>query len=127
MEIREVEHWDDIVKNIEMIDLYLSKKVDPEYTYALNLIKKGTCFLKYHNKFYPSRFLGYKDNSMQMHDSNPIRNGIVTNKIISSILKVSKPVFDVKLNEEYQEYCRQLGFEPREKGSFGAERKFWSV
>ena len=127
MEIREVENWDDIIKNIEMIDLYLSKKVDPEYTYALNLIKRGSCFLKYHDKFYPSRFLGYKDNSMQMHDSNPIRDGRITNKRISSILKVSKPVFDAKLNEEYQEYCRRLGFEAREKGAFGAERKFWSV
>lgn len=50
--------------NILTIDTYLEQKTDPEYNFALERIKLGTCFfaIKKENgyRFYPSRFIVYK-------------------------------------------------------------------
>ena len=54
-----------IKKNINTLENYLKRKTDPEYSYAIDLIRRGTCFVamkqednEYH--FYPSRFIGYQ-------------------------------------------------------------------
>lgn len=127
MQVELVESLEDIINNIKTIDYYLEKKVDPEYSYAINLIKRGTCFIKYNNNFYPSRFIGYKNNTMTKHESNEYKDGRVTNKQIGRILGESKPQINEALNREYQSYCETLGFEAREKGSYGVERKYWEV
>ena len=78
-----VKSIEDIKYNMQVIDSYLNEGVDPEYTYALNLIKRGICFVvddsSGRNKFYPSRFIGYVLNSRDKHDSNTHKDGKVTN------------------------------------------------
>ncbi|MFO1435495.1 MAG: hypothetical protein U1F34_03705 [Gammaproteobacteria bacterium] len=50
------------------------------------LIKRGICFLPYDTQmglsFAPSRFIGYIDNRLATHASNPDRDGRVTNDAI---------------------------------------------
>lgn len=120
----------DIKKNINVIDEYIENKKDPEYSFSLSLIKRGTCFISYLSdgvyKFYPSRFIGYKSNSMDAHQNNQSKDGTETNPAISSILK-SDPVFDINIEKEYYSYCRSLGFEANEKGAFGVQRKYWRL
>jgi len=77
-------------------------------------------------KFYPSRFIGYLDNSMDAHLSNVEKDGKETNPAISKILG-GKPLSNPIFNQEYAKYCETLGFVPRDKGSFGTERKFWAI
>lgn len=77
--------------NLQRIDEYLVSRKDPEYSFALNLVKKGTCFVvikvKDSYKFYPSRFIGYTSNSMDAHLENESRDGRETNLAISEILR----------------------------------------
>jgi putative restriction endonuclease len=92
------------------------------------LIERGTCFVPYESShgraFAPSRFIGYVDNTLSKHASNPEKDGKKTNPAIIAILG-NRPVEDVDLNEQYREFCSLLGFEPRAKGNFNVARKFW--
>ena len=128
--MRLVESLEEIKDNIETIDNYLNKKLDSEYTFALKLIKKGVCFIvaKSDNnyKFYPSRFIGYANNTMSEHLNNDEKDGRETNPAISDILH-QKCVTDKEMEREYKNYCEKLGFTANEKGSFGVERKYWKL
>lgn len=115
----------DIIENMNTIDLYIERKKDPEYSYALQLIKRGTCFVKYNGKFYPSRFVGYKNNTMEKHDNNTKKDGRITNPAISRLIGGLKPQHNKELDIEYKNYCEALGFIAKENGSFGVERKYW--
>lgn len=118
----------EIKENMAVLDSYLEKKHESEYSFALGLVKKGTCFIAVKNqsgyRFYPSRFIGYANNSMDRHLNNTEKDGRVTNPAISKVLH-QKASYNAKLDEEYRKYCRNLGFTPGEKGSFGVYRKYW--
>jgi hypothetical protein len=116
---------------IKTLEDYLTNKKEPEYEFALQLIKRGTCFVVVEEnnnnyKFYPSRFIGYKGNSMDNHLNNDKKDGRDTNPAISNIIG-HKPIPNEFLNNEYVKYCEKLGFIARNKGSFGVERKFWEL
>ena len=116
--------------NLQRIDDYLVSRKDPEYSFAINLVKRGTCFVvlkvKDSYKFYPSRFIGYTSNSMDAHLENESRDGRETNPAISEILG-SKPVPNTEFDKYYKEYCETLGFTANDRGTFGVERKYWNV
>ena len=69
-----VESLNDLNVNIKTIDNYLKLKIEPEYSYGLNLVKRGICFIALKEnelyKFYPSRFIGYVNNDMESHKNN---------------------------------------------------------
>lgn len=125
-----VSNFNELITNIQTLDGYLHSQVDPEYDFALNLIKNGTCFVAMKDsnayRFYPSRFIGYAGNSMDAHLNNIEKDGKETNPAISKILG-AKPSVNSILNQEYARYCEKLGFVPRDKGAFGSERKFWVI
>ena len=128
--MRLVESIDEIHANMDTLDSYLSDESNPEYSYAVNLIKKGICFLadkkSGHYRFYPSRFIGYKENTMNRHESNQERDGRVTNVALSKIIG-SQYAPDDDMDREYRAYCVSLGFKPSEKGAFGVARKYWRL
>lgn len=116
--------------NLQKIDEYLASRKDPEYSFAISLVKKGTCFVvtKVNDsyKFYPSRFIGYTSNSMDAHLENGSRDGRETNPAISEILG-NMPVPNTELEKYYKEYCETLGFAANNGGAFGVERKYWNI
>ena len=120
-----VESIDDIRANIKTLDKYLNEKREPEYSYALDLVHKGRCFaaVKSENgyKFYPSRFIGYIDNTMDKHENNENRDGKETNPAISAVLH-SPLSFDLELELSYEEYCKKLGFDV-----YRYKRKYWRL
>lgn len=126
--MRTVENIRELEENIKMLDKYLNSKKDPEYSFGLSLVKRGTCFVavreKDSYKFYPSRFIGYVNNNMHSHLNNEYKDGKETNPAISMILG-SKPTSNPVLDNLYREYCESLGFVANEKGAFGVERKYW--
>lgn len=126
--MKTISDLNELIANIRTLDGYIQSRVDPEYDFALNLIKKGTCFIAVKDsntyRFYPSRFIGYIENSMDAHLNNAAKDGKETNPVISKLLG-GKPLSDPHLNQEYARYCETLGFTPRDKGTFGVERKFW--
>lgn len=128
--MRLINNVGELKTNIKELDKYLHDKKDPEYSFALDLIKRGTCFVvvkgKENYQFYPSRFLGYADNNMDDHLNNENKDGKETNPTISKILG-SPPLPNEMLNNLYKNYCETLGFVANEKGSFGVERKYWEL
>lgn len=128
--MRVVKSIEEIKKNMKTLDNYLSKKVDLEYSYALDLIKRGICFIADNSsgeyRFYPSRFVGYANNSMDKHENNIFKDGKETNPVISGMLGC-KPAVDADLDAKYKAYCQSLGLQPNERGAFGVERKYWKM
>ena len=126
--MKTVMNFDELTANMQLLDEYLESNTDPEYSYALALVKRGTCFiaLPYNGtyKFYPSRFTGYAKNNMDAHQNNNQKDGRDTNPAISMILGM-KPKSNPKLDKIYRDYCESLGFVANERGSFGVERKYW--
>jgi len=126
-----VESIEEIKANCKCLDNYIQSRRDPEYSFALKLIKNGTCFLAIKNdgilRFYPSRFIGYYDNTMNRHENNCEKDGTVTTPQISSIIGKGNPKPNTELNKSYIEYCIKLGISYKDKGAFGVERKFWEL
>lgn len=121
----------EILQNIKLIDTYLSdmeSKIRREY--ALDRIKNGICFLAVSNhgiyRFYPSRFIGYINNSMEAHEKSDVKDGRETNAAISKILK-SQPQVSELLEHEYIKFCNSLRIKPRKKGPFGVVRRYWVI
>ncbi|OUN04635.1 hypothetical protein B5G43_14470 [Flavonifractor sp. An92] len=116
--------------NMETLDRYLNQKREPTYTFALNLIKHGTCFVAVEMsngfRFYPSRFLGYAANTMSSHLNNDQKDGRETNPVISDLLG-HKPSENAHLEHAYQTYCETLGFTAQATGAFGVVRKYWTL
>ncbi|MDE6848496.1 MAG: hypothetical protein K2J44_04010, partial [Ruminococcus sp.] len=93
-------------------------------------IKRGTCFIVVPIEdglhFYPSRFIGYVNNTMSRHDSNEFKDGKETNLAISNVLGF-KPELNDELECQYKDYCELLGFIANKSGAFGVNRKYWLV
>jgi hypothetical protein len=121
-----VESLNDLNVNIKTIDNYLKLKIEPEYSYGLNLVKRGICFIALKEnelyKFYPSRFIGYVNNDMESHKNNEEKDGRVTNKAISRVLNIG-PLPNTTLEELYQVYCHSLGFKAQNREN----RKYWVI
>lgn len=125
-----VETLGEIIENTKTIDKYLELDDSVQKEFAKNLVKKGVCFIvldmQFKLKFYPSRFVGYKNNDYQKHINNYEKDGKETNPVITKII-------DIKLNSseeleiEYARYCMELGFEPNKTGAFGVKRKYWKL
>ena len=125
-----VRSLEEIRANMKTLDYYLAQKTDPEYEYAASLIKKGICFIADNStdkvKFYPSRFIGYTDNTKNKHECNSSKDGRITNPAISKLLN-HEPEEDPEMEKAYKEYCKDLGIQVKEKGSFGVSRKYWRI
>ena len=55
------------------------------------------------------------------------KDGTETNPVIGTLLGIGAPIPNAALDFVYKNYCRELGFEPRDKGAYGVEHKFWEV
>jgi 5-methylcytosine-specific restriction protein A len=124
---------DQLLKNIETLERYLTRGNGDEKAFASGLIKNGICFVAYQRgeewRFAPSRFIGYLGNNLIDHNNAPSRDskdkhGSYTNKAIINIL-IHKPIPDKDLEEKYFQYCSVLGIVPPQKARFGTDRKFW--
>ena len=124
-----VRNWHDIYNNILVLEKYRVSGNTDEVEYYNGLIKRGTCFVATEISgeivFSPSRFIGYLNNDRVKHDANKNKDGRVTNPEIEEITN-SKFQENKGLEKAYRNFCLSLGFNPRDKGSFGVTRKFIS-
>ena len=128
--MRFVENIKELQSNMDTLDRYLARKIESTYSFALERVKRGVCFVAKRTddgyRFYPSRFIGYANNSMLGHLNNPYKDGKETNPVISQIIGV-QPRSNAVLDKEYRNYCEKLGFTASDKGAFGVERKYWEL
>ena len=126
-----IETKEDILKNAETLNDYLGKS-----DYAKGLIQRGKCFVAISTKdgyrFFPSRFMGYLNNSMEAHEKmgeirietgEITRDGRDTNPVISDILGELIENNDSKwefYETKFMNFCKKLNIEP-----YDNERKYW--
>ncbi len=77
--------------------------------FALNLVQRGACFIVINDngmfEFYPSRFIGYVNNYLEIHRHNDDKDGRDTNPAISKILGM-KPIQNEFFEQENYKYCK---------------------
>jgi len=117
-----VSKLDHIQKNIVRLDGLSSGPIRMKQ-YHRDRIRKGHCFVWTSTSgrriFAPSRFAGYKNNTMNDHELNPDKHGGETNAKISRLLG-SNPTKDPRLEAEFMNYCRAHGIVPEKR-----IRKYW--
>lgn len=118
-----------ILENMTQLDKYISDmESDLNRKFALDRIKSGICYIAVKGqdgyRFYPSRFVGYINNSRVEHELDYYRDGIETNKAISDILN-RRPVQNQDMEQEYLKYCSWLGIQANDNGARGRPRKYW--
>lgn len=120
-----IETIDQLEKNLETIEYYITEGSDAENKEATRLISAGTCFIAYkidgEFRFAPSRFIGYKNNTINRHRESTIKHGTITNGAINIIMD-NKLLPNEELEKEFVKYCYNLGIEPHNK-----KRKYWKL
>ncbi|MGI6628580.1 MAG: hypothetical protein ACOX4K_09600 [Bacillota bacterium] len=53
--MRVIERLNEIMMNVKTLDKYLDSKTDPEYSFAIGLVERGICFVRYDNSSRISR------------------------------------------------------------------------
>lgn len=116
--------------NLLTLERYMSSNNQVERDFHRNLIKLGINFVVYKKNnihfFAPSRFIGYKNNSMSNHINNKYKDGKETTPKINDILRFHCN-YNSKLEIEYRNFCNILGFDAKEKGTYGKRRKYWEI
>lgn len=99
---------EDIVNNMVIFGQELAEERDTEGPYH-KLVKRGRVFISYKVEagwqFAPSRYIGYKGNSMKRHKSDPGCGG-KTNERITKIL-AHDPESDGKKSEQLQKFANR--------------------
>jgi hypothetical protein len=119
-----VENLNDIIENIKTLEKYLTSSNNVEKEFAQSLVKKGRTILVYkvdgQNHFAPSRFLGYKNNTMDDHLENEEKDGRDTNPIIDQIL--GRVFANDKTESKFVDYCAKIGVVPD-----NVNRRYWRL
>lgn len=113
-----------IIKNVS----YLQNALSKDNSYAKKLVANGRCFYVLNvgkeYEFYPSRFIGYVDMSIEKHNnSKHYIDGRDTNAAIIKIIgKQADEEIDIdKIDALYKRFCREvLSVEPSK-----SKRRFW--
>ena len=114
----------DIEKNLDLFEYYLCEGNEDQQRFAIELIQRGSCFIAYEInreiRFAPSRYIGYKNNSIDLHRNNPSKDGRKTNPAITKVVGIAleKNKF---LEKEFLKFTSSLGIKPNNK-----KRKYWS-
>jgi len=122
--IRDIE---DLSKNKEQVERYLNSESSNDHAAEMKgYIQRGHKFVcykidnEYH--FAPSRFIGYKNNTLYKHKnyrSNHMITGTDTDRILTRLLGNAKE--DDSIENCYIEFCRSLYISPSKK----RQRKYW--
>lgn len=110
---------EDVIKNIQTLYAYAQSEKVEYREWAEARYAQGTWFVveKIGNQlqFAPSRFVGYKSNTLQKH-INAHGDGTETNRILDGKLKLYKPIRGSEgLLLQFQSFLMSLGFQKKPK------------
>lgn len=119
----------DLINNLEKIESYLDLDSSEEnFIEMVEYIKRGHHFVCYNvgneYHFVPSRFVGYKDNTLSKHrkyKSNRMITGTDTDKRLSKKSLLGNAEENDDIDKHYLKFCASLGITPSEK----RQRKYW--
>ena len=108
-----IETRDDVIQNIKTLYSYLSDGNEDHYQWAIERLKKGKNYvveiIDSHAYFAPSRFVGYKDNTIEKHEENH-GDGTQTDDILKQFYqKVQDDRLDNLFKNEISKFTRLNG------------------
>lgn len=113
-----------LTENMDIFDSYLSSSDEKERNFAVNLLTRGHDFIyrivNGEYRFYPSRFIGYADNTLEKHTDNP-GDGRRTNHRLNSAVG-ERSLKDDSLSVIYNSYVKKVKPSNRKKYT---KKKFW--
>jgi hypothetical protein len=119
-----IQNIDDVVANLRVLKQYLKGSNATERDFANDMVRRGKTILVYKlngsNHFAPSRFCGYKDNTMAAHLVNDEKDGRDTNPVLDELF--GKAFYRDGMEEKFLAYCSKLGIEPHDN-----KRRYWRV
>ncbi len=126
-----VQRKEEIVSNLKQLESYLQSSDPESRQWACERVKAGRSLIAYkisgETRFAPSRFIGYKDNTIEDHEANKGKDGRETNPAIGKILKLESKDCELKespeLESAYINYCDILGI--GQPSNF--KRTFWAT
>ncbi|MBR4449590.1 MAG: hypothetical protein IKS30_05265 [Treponema sp.] len=121
-----IETLEELKNNAKMLSDYIKSENFVQKSFALELIKNGKCFVVFESdkglEFYPSKFLGFKENNKDKHETakkEKTIHGILSNHRIDEILKCGC-MPNSSYEKEFQKFCSENGIYPKNQ-----VRKFW--
>lgn len=123
-----IDDLDEIKENIETFDKCLQDPTTQDF--AISLVKEGTSFVAVLGEtgysFYPSRYVGYRNNSYETYTKESAEVMKDPSPSISQVLKHNpNPAQDLEM--EYTQFCADLGFMAAERDPAGNEHKYWKI
>ena len=119
-----VSNKEEIIENIKLLESYLHSNDKEKEEFASNLVRRGKTLVVYkvngEDHFTPSRFIGYKGNTMENHIQNDEKDGRDTNPVITEI--IGKPYPTSKLDEKFIIYCNKLNIKIQYN-----KKKYWRL
>lgn len=104
---------DDVIQNIKTLYSYLSDGDEDHYQWAIERLKKGKNYvveiIDSHAYFAPSRFVGYKDNTIEKHDENHGDGTQTDDDLKAFYKKVQDNRLDNLFKNEISKYTRLTG------------------
>lgn len=102
---------EEVVENLKTLEKYLHGKSKAESDFARDLIKRAKTLLVYKlngvNHFAPARFCGFKENTMEKHNSNDGEAGKEISPKMDKVIK-GKPQVLARKEADFQTYCKVL-------------------
>jgi 5-methylcytosine-specific restriction protein A len=123
-----IESIEDLKQNLSKVESYLvSESNDDDFEEMCDYIKRGHNLVAYlvgeDYHFAPSRFVGYKNNSLSKHRNNRLQHtvtGTETDQVINKILR--KHTASDDMESKYQRFCKSLQITPHKRN-----RKYWCL
>lgn len=105
----------DILANIEQLRRYATSRDGTEREYYVNLLRRARCYVVWEQDgridFAPSRFVGYKGNTISAHEADFMKHGQQTNDALIRLLG-SEPQPNKHLDDELDRHLASFGTEP---------------
>jgi hypothetical protein len=118
-----VERPVDIRTNVLTLHRLASSRIHSERKYHRERIRKAHALVWTRHSgtliFGPSRFVGYRQNSIRSHEQNRDKHGGETNVEISRVLN-DRLLKDTRLEVAFQHYCQRHGIVPENR-----TRRYW--
>lgn len=123
-----IKNLEELKSNLEKIESYLnSEATNDDFNEITGYISRGHNFVSYmvngEYHFAPSRFVGYKNNSLAQqiyYRERGMINGGSTDTRLSSKSLLGEPVTSEKFDKLYKLYCKGLGVK-----SYQGEKEYW--
>lgn len=112
-----VDNLEELIRNLDTVESYLNGDNEELFYQMADLIRRGRNFVAYdvngNTHFAPSRFVGYKDNTLPKHlKKGNGKDGSLTSAKLRTNYMLGQDEKNSRLQKEWERYCKECGVVP---------------